>query len=68
MFEAYVRFQNNTNYNIEVIWIKGKVEEKYSVLPPKSFLDVNTYSIHSWIFRFVYKIYFVSCFLNICYL
>lgn len=52
--QAFIRFKNNTQYSVEVIWMNvDNTEETYSVLAPQTFLDVNTYSIHSWIFRFV---------------
>lgn len=51
---AFVRFQNNTCYSVEILWIHiNKTEKSYGVLPPKAFLDVNTYTTHPWIFRFV---------------
>lgn len=49
---AYVRFQNNTCYSIEVNWIDFQNKEMtYSILDPNKFIDVNTFSTHSWIFR-----------------
>lgn len=50
---AYVRFQNNTCYSIEVNWINfHNNEQTYCILDPNKFVDVNTFSTHSWIFRF----------------
>lgn len=52
---AFVRFQNKTRYDVEIIWINSdNVEETYTFLAPDNFLDVNTYSTHPWIFRCVY--------------
>lgn len=52
---AFVRFKNKTCYNVEIIWINtNNVEETYTFLAPDHFLDVNTYSTHPWIFRYVY--------------
>lgn len=51
--QAFIRFKNNTCYSIEIIWINFENEENtYGILAPNKFLDVNTYSTHSWIFRF----------------
>lgn len=64
---AFIRFKNNTHYIVEIIWINVDNKEKtYNFLAPKEFLDVNTYSTHPWIFRFVYftNTYFV--FTTIC--
>lgn len=50
---AYIRFKNNTSYDVEVIWINfDNIEKIYCVLSPNNFLDVNTYSTHPWMFRF----------------
>lgn len=60
---AFVRFINNTRYSVEIIWInvctKDKLEVRneekpYGILAPDSYLDVNTYSSHPWIFRFAF--------------
>lgn len=53
--QAFIRFKNYTCYSIEIIWINFNNEENmYDILAPNKFLDVNTYSSHSWIFRFGY--------------
>lgn len=60
---AYVRFQNNTCYRIEINWINyQKKEQTYCILDPKKFVDANTFSTHKWVFRFanVY-LFFVIC-------
>jgi len=50
---AYVRFQNNTCYSVEVNWMNfHDKEQTYCILDPNKFVDVNTFSTHSWIFRF----------------
>jgi len=52
---AFIRFKNNTHYDVEIIWINVNNKEKiYNILSPNNFLDVNTYSTHPWIFKFVY--------------
>ncbi|XP_050428780.1 protein Vhl [Adelges cooleyi] len=49
---AYIRFKNDTHYDVEVVWINfHKKEKPYCILPPGQFLDVNTYATHPWIFR-----------------
>ncbi|CAH1736466.1 protein Vhl [Aphis gossypii] len=49
---AYVRFQNNTCYRIEINWINyQKKEQTYCILDPKKFVDANTFSTHKWVFR-----------------
>ncbi|XP_060874498.1 protein Vhl isoform X3 [Metopolophium dirhodum] len=49
---AYVRFQNNTCYSIEVNWMNfHNKEQTYCILDPNKFVDVNTFSTHSWTFR-----------------
>jgi len=51
---AFIRFKNNTRYNVEIIWMDFKnTERTYGILAPTKFLDVNTYSTHLWIFRFI---------------
>lgn len=50
---AYVRFQNNTCYSIEVNWMNfHNKEQTYCILDPNKFVDINTFSTHSWTFRF----------------
>lgn len=52
---AFIRFKNNTCYDVEIIWINIDNKEKtYNFLAPEHFIDVNTYSTHPWIFRYVY--------------
>lgn len=61
--QAFIRFNNNTCYSIEIIWINfDNKENTYSILAPNKFLDVNTYSTHSWIFRFGYTYLSVNVF------
>ncbi|XP_025194778.1 protein Vhl isoform X2 [Melanaphis sacchari] len=49
---AYVRFQNNTCYSVEVNWINFcNNEQPYCILDPNKFVDVNTFSTHTWVFR-----------------
>lgn len=51
---AYIRFKNNTCFCVEVIWINYDNKEKpFGILAPNTFLDVNTYSTHPWIFKLV---------------
>lgn len=51
---AFIRFKNNTCYDVEIIWINIDNKEKtYNFLAPEHFIDVNTYSTHPWIFRYV---------------
>jgi len=59
---AYVRFQNNTCFRIEINWINyQKKEQTYCILDPKKFVDANTFSTHKWVFRFANVYFFVIC-------
>lgn len=60
---AYIRFQNNTCYSVEVNWINYENKEQtYCILNPSKYVDVNTFSTHSWIFRFGnIHIFFIFC-------
>ncbi|PSN51074.1 hypothetical protein C0J52_01538 [Blattella germanica] len=51
MYKSFVRFYNNTNRKVDVIWINYQGHHiKYRSLPPGSFSDVNTYATHPWLF------------------
>jgi len=60
---AYVHFQNNTCYSVEVNWMNFQNKEQtYCILDPNKFVDVNTFSTHSWTFRFAnIHIFFLIC-------
>lgn len=51
---SFLRFKNLTFCNVEVIWNDPKGNDRsYGILPPNKFLDINTFSTHTWIFKYV---------------
>jgi von Hippel-Lindau disease tumor supressor len=51
MFRSFVRFINNTDRKVDVIWINFEGQHvKYKTLPPGAFFDANTYATHPWLF------------------
>lgn len=51
VYESYVRFINNSDRKVDVIWINFEgLHVKYKTLPPGAFFDVNTYATHPWVF------------------
>lgn len=48
---SYVRFENKTKRNIDVVWLDyNGVMVKYGTLCPEQYLDVDTFKTHPWIF------------------
>lgn len=48
--KVYVRFQNNTNRSVEVIWLDYTGEiVTYKLLGKGCFVDVDTYKTHPWL-------------------
>jgi von Hippel-Lindau disease tumor supressor len=49
--QSFVRFINNTDRVVDVIWINFEGQHvKYKTLPPSAFFDCNTYVTHPWMF------------------
>lgn len=49
--KSFVRFINNTDRVVDVIWINFEGQHvKYKTLPPSAFFDCNTYVTHPWLF------------------
>ena len=51
LHKSYIRFQNNTNRKVDIIWINYEGHHvKYKTLMPGSYYDVNTFATHPWLF------------------
>lgn len=51
LHKSFVRFINNTDRLVDVIWINFEGQHvKYKTLPPSAFFDCNTYVTHPWLF------------------
>lgn len=49
--KSFIRFINNTDRVVDVIWINFEGQHvKYKTLPPSAFIDCNTYVTHPWMF------------------
>jgi von Hippel-Lindau disease tumor supressor len=49
--KSFIRFINNTDRVVDVIWINFEGQHvKYKTLPPSAFFDCNTYVTHPWLF------------------
>lgn len=49
---SYIRFVNCTQRLVDIVWLNHEgVSVRYKTLPSKSWVDVNTYVGHPWIFR-----------------
>ncbi|KAK7868785.1 hypothetical protein R5R35_003630 [Gryllus longicercus] len=48
---SFLRFFNNTERKVDVIWLNYEGQNvKFKTLSPGGFVDVNTYVTHPWIF------------------
>lgn len=51
MCRSFVRFINNTDRKVDVIWINFEGQHvKYKTLPPSSFFNADTFATHPWVF------------------
>ncbi|ELU10094.1 hypothetical protein CAPTEDRAFT_167535 [Capitella teleta] len=49
---SFIRFCNRTNRLVDIIWLNYEgLGVRYRTLPPRNFIDVNTFVGHPWIFR-----------------
>lgn len=46
---VFVRFKNLTNRTVKVVWVNYTGQYiKYREIPPKQYMDVNTFKTHPW--------------------